>query len=86
MAPATDLAAKVVAELKEVGKVINDYQEKHKERMVASMARQESKPAPTQQQFGQQRQQRHVRPMATHTLTVTCSCKLSSFSRLPMPW
>lgn len=86
MAPATDLAAKLVAEVKDVCKTLDDFQQKHKERMVSSMARQESQPVPTQQQLIQKRQPRQERPMSTQTLTLSWSCRLSTFSRLPMPW
>jgi hypothetical protein len=85
MAPATDLAAKLVAEVKEVCKSLDDLQTRQKERMVASMTRQESKSVPNQQQLSEKRQSRHERPMSTQTLTVKWSCRLSTFSRLPLP-
>lgn len=84
MAPATDLAAKFAAEVKDVRKAIDDFQNKQKERMVASMARQDS--ATSQQQLIQRPQQLQERPMSTQTFTVSWSCRLSTLSRLPMPW
>lgn len=86
MAPATDLAAKLVAEVKEACKTIDDFQNKQKEHMVASMTRQEAKLVPNQQQLFKKRETRHERPMSTQTLTMTWCCRLSTFSRLPMPW